>query len=147
VLAAALALGVVLLVLGPASRRARADNTIPDLTASPDYSGGFVSSVNPAMSGFVTFEVTRQEGRHFWGVITFEIGGMAMPGFEFHGTVPDTNAFKGKGSGPAGEVAFDGTLVSLGGDTFVIMADYVFMSADGGMDEGTASFTNRPSDD
>jgi hypothetical protein len=143
VIAAALALAVVLVELGPASRRAQADNTIPDLTANPDYSGPFASSIIP-MGGFVMFEITRQEGRHFWGVITFIVGGMAMPGFEFHGTVAATNMLKGKGSGPSGDVMFMGPLVPLGDNFFAIDADYVFMSAGGGMDAGMAFLTNRP---
>jgi hypothetical protein len=126
---------------------------VPDLTEFPDYFGPFTSDMFGG--GFVEFEVIRQEGRHFWGIITFEIGGMAMPGFMFHGTeqppptgdrVPNltTNKFKGKGSGPAGDVAFDGTLVDSGGGVIEIMADYVFMGADGSMDMGSAFFTNAP---
>jgi hypothetical protein len=146
VVIAAVFLAVVLVGLGPASRRAQADNKIPDLTAFPDYSGPFTSSVS-GMGGFVSFEITRQEGRHFWGVVTFEIGGMAMPGFEFDGTVAATGKFKGKGEGPAGDVAFDGTVVPLGDDFFEIMANYIFISAEGGMDAGTASVTNESTGD
>ena len=143
-IAAALGLAVVLVDLGPASRRARADNNIPDLTMFPDYFGAFTSSATGV--GSVEFEITRQEGRHFWGVVTFEFGGLGTAGFEFHGTVAATNEFKGKGSGPAGEVVFDGMLdpIPAGDKVFIIMADYMFMSADGRMDEGTVFATNAP---
>src|SRR5438128_2524767 len=105
---AAIALTALLVELGPASRRAMADNTIPDLTMYPDYFGTFLGMSGP---GNVEFEIRRQEGRHIWGMITMEFGGLAMPPFYFDGAVTPTpneapvlHEFKVRGKGPSGEV-------------------------------------------
>jgi hypothetical protein len=135
--------------LGPGSRRALADDKIPDLTAHPMYSGGFVSmTFGP---GLVEFDITRQEGRHFWGVVTMDFGGMAPMGFMFDGTVTPTpnelpgHEFKARGKGPAGDVLVDGTVTDLGDGFFLNTFTYMFMSPTGVMDEGTGAASDRPS--
>ncbi len=145
----AIALAVLMVELGPASRRAEADNTIPNLTANPMYFGAFTSMTFGG--GFVSFDITSQDGRHFEGVITMEFGGMASMGFMFEGTVtPAPNEvpgheFKARGKGPAGEVMVDGTVTPLGGNLFLITFTYVFTSPSGAMDTGMGAASNAPS--
>ena len=144
---AAIALAALLVELGPASRHARADNTIPDLTMFPMYTGGSDSSFFGVVA--VTFDITRQQGRHFWGVVTFDTG-FAPIGFAFDGTVTPTpneglvmHEFKARGKSDAGVLMVEGTITPLGGDHFLIMFMYTFTSSMGFVDMGTMGFATN----
>lgn len=133
-------LAAVLLPLILISRPASAQHPPPDDGLTGHYRGFAQSALNPDLRMPMALTVDRSDGSEFFGYLTLG----PLP-FDFKGRADEAGHFKGRGTGAAGEVTFDGTAQGFGEGGVLARATYKFTPATGGSpDQGVADFIRAP---
>ena len=131
---------MLLLAFTLVSARAGAQSPPPDDSLVGQYRGFAQSALNAELRMPMALLVDRSEGSEFFGSLTLG----PMP-FTFSGKIDDAGHFKGRGTGPAGEVTFNGTAQGFATGGVLARATYKFTPATGARaDQGVADFIRAP---
>jgi hypothetical protein len=135
--------GLVAGLLVPASALAQA----PAPAVVGVYRGFSQSEIDPRLRPMMELRVERQAGEDFFGTLLMGAPGGLLP-FAFRGKVEAGGAFKGRGTGVAGDVRFTGILQDLRDGGALAHAGYRFTFPDGATDRGGTTLLRafQPSD-